>query len=118
MAIPASSTNVVRTFRKTLAALRKAKGWSQDALAAHSGLSRETIAALEQGRQMDKPILKLVAIAQALGVSLDALFGRTPRVPPEAAMAERLVALLLPEIRRAITEGLRAQRKDQRRHLH
>ena len=55
---------------------RKQKGWTQQKLAEKTGLSFNTITKIEQGIG-DSPTLKtLLKLADAFGISLDALVGR------------------------------------------
>lgn len=77
-------------FHEILARERKARGWSQEVLAARVQVSRQAVSKWETGDAMpDLP--KLLALADALEISLDALCGReapgeglTPPEPPEA----------------------------------
>jgi len=60
---------------------RKAAGLTQAELAEKAGLAFETISRVESGRE--PPSLRTaVAIADALGVSLDAVVGRSAKAPP------------------------------------
>jgi transcriptional regulator with XRE-family HTH domain len=66
------------------AALRSARarlGWTREALAFHSGVSWAAIAQIESGRRKDIHISSLVALADALGVSLDYLVGSPGTAP-------------------------------------
>ena len=54
--------------------LRRAKGMSQDELAEKSGISRATISALENGTARATTTKTLLAIAGALGTTVDGLF--------------------------------------------
>ncbi|MDO4315415.1 MAG: helix-turn-helix transcriptional regulator [Oscillospiraceae bacterium] len=77
-------------FHEILARERKARGWSQEDLAGRVQVSRQAVSKWETEDAMpDLP--KLLALADALGMSLDALCGRaapgegeTPPGPPEA----------------------------------
>lgn len=76
-------------FREMLQQTRKAKGWSQEELAARVSVSRQAVSKWETGDAMpDLP--KLLALADALGISLDTLCGRTvdTRGTPSSAPAE------------------------------
>jgi transcriptional regulator with XRE-family HTH domain len=56
---------------------RKQKGWTQQKFAEKTGLSFNTITKIEQGIG-DSPTLKtLLKLANALGVGLDELVGRS-----------------------------------------
>lgn len=69
------------TFSETLTCARKRRGWSQEELAARVQVSRQAVSKWETGDAMpDLP--KLLALADALELSLDVLCGR---VPPGAA---------------------------------
>jgi transcriptional regulator with XRE-family HTH domain len=61
----------------SLRAARERAGWSREALAYHSGLSVAAIAQIESGRRKDVRFASLVALARALGVSVDRLGGGT-----------------------------------------
>jgi transcriptional regulator with XRE-family HTH domain len=61
---------------------RKSKGWSQHKLSNEAGLSLTGITKMEQGVTTDPAISTLVKVADALGVVMDDLLGRTvPRFP-------------------------------------
>ena len=62
---------------KTLKELRKKAGWSQQKLAEKAGLSYNTITKIEQGAATMPTIQTVVKIADAFGVSVDELLGRT-----------------------------------------
>lgn len=59
----------------TLADARRDRGWSQAALAEKSGVSRPEISAIETGRLVPSVSVAL-RIASALGLSVEAVFGR------------------------------------------
>ncbi|MDQ1715383.1 MAG: Helix-turn-helix domain, partial [Frankiaceae bacterium] len=62
-------------------ALRRARlrlGWTREDLAHHSGVSYGAIVQIEAGRRTDVRLRSLVALAEALDVSVDALIGRWP----------------------------------------
>ena len=50
------------------ARLRKARGWTQEELAEHSGLSQQYLSGLERGRR-NPTIVTIYELAQALEVS-------------------------------------------------
>ena len=54
--------------------IREGQNVSQDELAERSGISRQTISAIESGRATNVTTGTLVAIARALGVSVSVLF--------------------------------------------
>jgi transcriptional regulator with XRE-family HTH domain len=98
--------DAAKRFRESLADLRKRRNWTQEELGARTGLTRETVAAWEQGRAMGEAVNKLVAVADALGVTLDELCGRSIRRAPELAIAETVVALLGDRLHKIITETI------------
>ena len=67
----------------TVAEARARLGWTRETLAFHSGLSWSAITQIESGRRADVRLSTLIALAEALGVSLDYLGGVQP-----AAIAE------------------------------
>ena len=62
-----------------LKSIRKEKGMKQEELAAIVGVSPQAVSKWEQGGMPDAALLP--AIADALGVSIDALFGRAEEEP-------------------------------------
>src|SRR5580693_43557 len=82
-----------RTIR-VAAAVRAARGrlgWSRETLAHESGLSWSAITQIETGRRSDVRVSSLVALAGALGVSLDylALAGGEPASEPGPMLSHR-----------------------------
>ena len=76
---------------KNIAALRKAKGMTQDALAGQLGVTFQAVSKWENG-QSCPDITMLPELSDLLGVSIDELFGRTPAagaVAPEEAETEQ-----------------------------
>ena len=67
------STEYARSLGLRLRAARKARGFSQSALAASSGASRVTIARLEAGAAQDFRLGTLARICNALGMELAAV---------------------------------------------
>ena len=63
---------------KNLKDIRRKRGWSQQKLAEVAGLSYVTIAKIEQERAKEPTIHSIVKLADALGVSIDEMIGRTP----------------------------------------
>ena len=61
---------------KRIKELRKKSGWSQQKLAEKAGLSYNTITKIEQGAATMPTIQTMIKIADAFGISLDALVGR------------------------------------------
>jgi len=54
--------------------LRESKGMTQEELEIKSGVSRQTISAIENNKCGDVKAGTLVAIARALGTTIDAIF--------------------------------------------
>src|ERR1700681_4605973 len=67
----------------SLRSARERMGWSREALAYHSGLSWAAIAQIESGRRQQVRVSSLVALANALGVSVDYLVGAEATVSPQ-----------------------------------
>jgi transcriptional regulator with XRE-family HTH domain len=67
----------------SLRSARERMGWSREALAYHSGLSWAAIAQIESGRRQEVRVSSLVALASALGVSVDYLVGGSATLSPE-----------------------------------
>jgi transcriptional regulator with XRE-family HTH domain len=61
---------------KRLKDLRKKAGWSQQKLAEKAGLSYNAITKIEQSAAKRPTIQTMIKIADAFGISLDALVGR------------------------------------------
>jgi transcriptional regulator with XRE-family HTH domain len=61
---------------------RERLGWSREALAYHSGLSWAAITQIESGRRREVRVSSLVALASALGVSVDYLVGGAATASP------------------------------------
>lgn len=72
------------TFHEHLARRRKALGLSQEELAAKIGVSRQAVSKWETG-DAAPDLNRLLALADALDTSLDALCGREEAEPPAAA---------------------------------
>ena len=64
-------------FSKNLSRERKARGLSQEELAARLGVSRQAVSKWETG-EAAPDLSKLLALADALDLPLDTLCGRTP----------------------------------------
>lgn len=54
--------------------VREAKGMTQEELEKKSGVSRQTISAIENEKTKDVKSGTLIALANALGTTLDAIF--------------------------------------------
>lgn len=75
-----------------LRALREAKGWDQSTLAQVAGVYPSVVSRLERGLQDDLTASKLVALARALEVAVDALL-TTPHEQPEAPEPDLVAAI-------------------------
>jgi transcriptional regulator with XRE-family HTH domain len=67
---------------QSLKSARQRLGWSRETLAHHSGLSSAAITQIESGRRSEVRASSLVALAGALGVSVDYLVGGAATVAP------------------------------------
>lgn len=64
--------DVRKLFGQRLAELRKAKGWSQEALALESGIARSYLGGVERG-QRNIALVNICRLAEALETSPDDL---------------------------------------------
>ena len=55
---------------------REAKGMTQEELAAKSGISRQTISAIENNDERETKVSTLLAIANAMEMTVDEIFFR------------------------------------------
>lgn len=62
-----AAVDVQKQFGKRLAALRKAKGWSQEALALESGIARSYLGGVERG-QRNIALVNICRLADALNL--------------------------------------------------
>lgn len=76
---------------ESLRAARERLGWSREALAYHSGVSWSAITQIESGRRRDVRITSLVALAEALGTSIDYLVGADPAIDSSLLVHRALV---------------------------
>ncbi|MEP7288847.1 MAG: helix-turn-helix transcriptional regulator [Chloroflexota bacterium] len=82
--------NLLNGFK--IKTLREQKHWEQQDLARAAGTARSVISRLERGLQNDFKLSVVVAIAMALGVSIDSLLDESfqivkPSFTPELQMA-------------------------------
>lgn len=79
----------LETVGQRVARLRKRKGWTQQQLAEHSGIHYRTVSKWEQDKQTPQGD-NAVAVARALGVSVDELLGGevTQNVPRGTMLRE------------------------------
>ncbi len=92
---------------ESILAARKAAGLSQEALGERLGVVSQTVSKWERGESAPDAML-LPTLADALGISLDALF---ERMPTDGEMEERLLAWLRPKTEDERSESqLRLQR--------
>ena len=87
---------------ESIHAARKAAGLSQEALGEKLGVVSQTVSKWERGESAPDAML-LPTLADALGVSLDALFGRTPT---DGEMEEALISWLRPKTEEDRTEAM------------
>jgi transcriptional regulator with XRE-family HTH domain len=77
------------TLGEQLKALRTAHGWTQKELAQRARVRQALISDLEQGKIADTKTRSMQRLAEALGVTLDALIGPYPGPPdPEDSPGE------------------------------
>jgi molybdate-binding protein/transcriptional regulator with XRE-family HTH domain len=69
-----------------LATLRSLRSWTQAELAHRAGISRAEVSAIENGRLVPS-VATAISLANALGVSVEAVFGVRPD-PPEGSLPE------------------------------
>ena len=72
-----------------ITSLRKARGLTQAQLAEELGVSQQSVQAYEVGRRR-MPVSSLPAVARALGVSLEELFGEKNHTKGKRGPASRL----------------------------
>src|SRR5207249_1623748 len=70
---------------------RERSGWNRETLAYHSGVSWSAIAQIESGRRKDVRLSSLVALADALSVSVDHLIGTAAAAAPPQLFEHRVL---------------------------
>jgi transcriptional regulator with XRE-family HTH domain len=78
---------------QVLRALREARGWDQQTLAATAGVDPSVVSRLERGLQLDLKASVLVALARALDSQVDALLDVPYHQGRPAFIAELTAAL-------------------------
>ena len=63
------------TFGERVAKERAKRGWTQQELASHAGVRYETINRIENGKHAEPRVYVAVALAKALGTTVDYLVG-------------------------------------------
>lgn len=76
------TTQILKTLGRRIATLRKQHGMNQEEFADVSGKMINTISNIERGLS-DPKVTTLLSLAEALNVSVDALFNDTERQPIE-----------------------------------
>jgi transcriptional regulator with XRE-family HTH domain len=84
---PVAPSRLARAVRSA----RERAGWTREELAVHSGLSWAAIAQIESGRRQEIRVSSLLALAGALGVSVDYLAGGGATVAPNLLRHRALV---------------------------
>ena len=78
------------TFGERLAKAREKRGWTPQELGARAGIRYETISRIENGKHAEPRVYVAVALAKALGTTVDYLAGMyadTADSEPAAALA-------------------------------
>ena len=91
---------------RRIALARSARQWDQSQLARKAGVSPSYISRLESGSRPKPSMVKLKAIAEALGMTVSQLDGSVEPLD-ENALREQLVALVGPEWAPTIERALR-----------
>jgi len=63
------------TFGERVTKAREKRGWTQQELAEHAGVRYETINRIEKGKHAEPRVYVAVALAKALGTTVDYLAG-------------------------------------------
>ena len=89
---------------------RQARGFSQQQLAGMAGVSRQAVSAVEAGHS-DPSLRVAFALAQALGMTVEEVFGPADLAPPVPAAVTRLAQGLLDEETGTVTDPLAPDRE-------
>ena len=107
MLIECTFVGMTHTLGTRLLLCRRDYKWTQDELAARSGISRSYIAQLERGTVTNAGIEPLMALAKALEVSVAYLIGETEVAAEEFVLREgRAVYVVEDEEERQMTQEL------------
>jgi XRE family aerobic/anaerobic benzoate catabolism transcriptional regulator len=87
-----ASHPLLNALAETVRDLRRAHGWTRRELRDKTGISERFLADIEAARA-NPSVLRLVALAQALGTSVDGLLSRAAR-PLDRSVAKKVIALL------------------------
>jgi len=71
--VPRRPNPTLRAIGLRIRAAREDRGWSQETLAAEAGLDRSYMSGIERGAR-NLSVLKLTAVADALGINVRNLF--------------------------------------------
>ena len=77
--MPVSETHILSLLAERIKSVRHSKGWSQEQLAERASIQRSYVADLERGYR-NPSVRTLVKVANALGVSVPALFEEGAKV--------------------------------------
>src|SRR5690606_32967002 len=101
-----SAEKIAAKIAATTRNLRQERGLSLDDLATSAGITKSHLWELEQGRSKNPTIATCVALARALGISLEYLIGldsSTPALHPDAMRLACEIDTLLRRKRRSTT---------------
>lgn len=99
---------------RRITTLREQRGWTQAQLAEAAGVTPSVISRLERNLQADFKLGVVVAVADALGVSLDALLGRQVEIEAAGTLVVDLRSVLAdlstypPAVQQHVAEIMRA----------
>jgi transcriptional regulator with XRE-family HTH domain len=79
-------------FGERVAKAREKRGWTQQELAERAGVRYETINRIEKGRHAEPRVYVAVALAKALGTTVDYLVGMYDDTDSESELLPAAVA--------------------------
>jgi transcriptional regulator with XRE-family HTH domain len=82
------------TFGERLAKAREKRGWTQQELAERTGIRYETINRIENGKHAEPRVYVAVALAKALGTTVDYLAGMYEDEAEDTELLPAAVALV------------------------